>query len=340
MPPVTDPAPAPDAPSPGESLTKTGRRIPWFPCIVALMVGLFLVTIFQRDRLRAHWWALRAERATDPVEQAQLVAWIAGVGEPGRGVLAGLADSPSPNVRILAIAPLAGLEDDAVSGTLRQLLHDEDAQVRHAAGLALVFQQRAPLRSLLIETAMGDAPHAAAAAAAALARDSAPESLCALTKILASHASAHVRAQAAESIIDRLAFDTAPGPSSMPATPRRGQSGGAAESPCDVAAALLDALSDEGEFISALALEQEIAEAQHFIRTTGAGGPDAFGSAHSGSALRRAVGEVCRTLLAERLGVSVPPEGQISPQGRTALIDAIRDAVAKGTHAPPAPNAP
>ncbi len=241
---------------------------------VGALVCLFAVALWQRNRIRAHWWASRLARtsAADPAAQARYLSSLAAVGADATGAVGRLARHERPEVRALAIVVLARLPGPGALSALGRLLFDDDPDLAESAALSLAFMGGRPSRRLLFEAVGSDRPQGAAAAAAALSRVAAPEALTVLADAVVSHPHARVRAQAVESLAAWLL--SAPGP--IASLPSSGPSNGTATSGSAMLDstgglnsvmvgaidALVTALCDRATFAGRLSLEREIDAAQ------------------------------------------------------------------------------
>lgn len=247
-----DPPPATRATAPS--------GLPFKVCIV-LLLGLFGLSMLQRNRIRAHWWAYRLARTDDAAEQAYYVAALSAVGEHAGGAARRLARHPRPDVRSCAVAVLGRLPAESALPALIELMGDPDRDIRESAALTLAFADTPEAESALVDGALRPDPSTAAAAAAALgrmARSTAQTRLCA---VLRTHPDAHVRAQAAESLGDSIAAGGIPSPLQT--------SGDTSKPEADAILTLVHALSDRVEFDGTLAAERQMAEvARHLTRST------------------------------------------------------------------------
>lgn len=242
---------------------------------VGALVCLFAVAFWQRNRIRAHWWASRLARtsAADPAAQARYLSSLAAVGADATGAVGRLARHERPEVRALAIVVLARLPGPGALSALGRLVFDDDLDLAESAALSLAFMDGRPSRRLLFEAVGSDRPQGAAAAAAALSRVAAPEALTVLADAVVTHPHARVRAQAVESLAAWLL--SAPGP--IASRPSSGPSNGTATSgsamldstgalnSVDMVGsidALVAALCDRATFSGRLSLEREIDAAQ------------------------------------------------------------------------------
>lgn len=272
---------------PGDRGATPARRRPiWFPAALTLMLALFALVVFQRDRIRAHYWAIRLSRSDDLAQRAYYLNGLMALGERAAGAIEVLAEHESPDVRLLALAALKAMPETAANKIAGGLITDPDREVREAAALTLVFCDSSRGLDLLREWARMESEAPAAAAVAALARSPslhAAESLCGA---LSGHSSPRVRAQAAESLAEWL-----------------GGLDGELDSIASLAAqhdpfrALVEALGDEATFVGLLALERDIAAAEEFVRGRGyAVGGELPSRTQPGAAVPQAAPEAGRTV--------------------------------------------
>jgi len=235
-------------------------RSRWPTVLLAVFIVLFLLTIWQRNRIRAHWWAARLEKAETLSNRTYYLSCLLSVGDSAKGAIRRLARSENPEARALAIPAMARLPEPVRLAELDRLLADPDAEIRQSAALALAFTGGEAVTDILARRATGrDSSAAAATAAAALSRIASPVALAILCKTAREHPDAAVRAQAVESVGAWLMAETgkAPSAASQPA------------GDVEPFAVLVSLLADRGEFDGPLSLEREIARAQRAVESPG-----------------------------------------------------------------------
>lgn len=297
------------------------RRSIWFPIVLIGMVVAFATVVIQRDRIRAHWWAWKINRTTDALEQAQLIQLLVGALPDSEPVILSLLDSDSPSVRLLAQVPIGQLSDESAVPALTGLLDDADRRVREAAGLALVFRSSDASRASLVAVAESEERVAAAAAAYSLSRDTDKSTICVLARLVSTHPSPLVRAQALESLVDRLTE-----------TAKDKRAALSENEACDPILSVVEATSDDGLFDGILAMENEIAEARDFMSTQH--GPVEQPAESDEANTRRSVGEFARGLISDRFGVDIPADRQLTTVEQAEIADAIRSVI-KGKSSDP-----
>ncbi len=228
-----------------------------FRLALVLLIGLFIVVLLQRQRLRAHYWAWKIAQSESLEERGRYLNALMSVGEPGIGAMGRLAADPDPDLRMLAVMAYRSLPRPAMIGGLRPMMADADVDVRESAALGLAFDGHDAATATLKESVLHPDAHVASAAAAALARVTDPSAAGVLTDALMSHPSPLVRAQAAESIGAWLIART---PSDEPGFQF-------ADAAC--LRALFGAHSDQGRFDGMLSLEREIQAASVFAASRG-----------------------------------------------------------------------
>jgi hypothetical protein len=233
------------APAPS-SHTEKSR---WPAAVIVVLLCLFALAMYQRNSIRAYWWASRLVDAEDLRSRAYYIAALAAVGDSAAGAIHRLAHDARPEVRALAIPSLARLSERFKLAELSSLLADADVEVRDSAATALAFTGGDAATRILIDRAQSDQSRAAASAVAALARLSSPQVLTTLCNVVASHPDPYVRAQAVES----LAACAVP-----EATDERSRTS-RSQAACDPVLVLVSSLEDQALFDGQLALEEQIA---------------------------------------------------------------------------------
>lgn len=305
-------------------------RSRWPTVVLALFVVLFLLTIWQRDRIRAHWWAARLEKAETLSDRTYYLSCLVSVGDSAKGAVRRLARSENPEVRALAIPAMARLPEPLRLAELDRLLADPDAEVRQSAALALAFAGGESAIDIIARRATErDSSAAAATAAAALSRVSSPAALAVLCKVAREYPDAAVRAQAVESIGAWLVSETG---RDSAATSRPAGDG----EPFGVLVALL---ADRGEFDGALSLEREIAGAERAAKGPGGvplpkgalvAGPREPASLPASATGHRTVADVAAHWLSLLSLEAVEPRARRSSSEQAELADRCRQAWAAG----------
>jgi hypothetical protein len=321
----------PDADSANLGQTPRPRRSRWPTVLLALFIVLFLLTIWQRDRIRAHWWAARLETAEALSDRTYYLSCLVSVGDSAKGAIRRLARSESPETRALAIPAMARLPERVRLAELDRLLADPDAEIRQSAALALAFTGGEVATDILARRATGrDSSAAAATAAAALSRIASPAALAILCRTAREHPDAAVRAQAVESVGAWLMAETGKAPSAA-SQPVAWQPAGEVEP----FAVLVLLLADRGEFDGPLSLEREIARAQRAAE--GPGGlphpkaaalatPHEPSSSPAPTAARRTIADVAAHWLSLLSLETVDPAPRRSASEQAELADRCRKA--------------
>jgi len=280
---------------------------------VLLVTGL-AVLVYERNRLRAHWWAHRLVQTEDLAERGYYMASLAAVGNDAAGALDALSRNADPDVRSLAVFGLKRLPEATALEELGRLLNDPNADVRESAALALFFMPSDRAKDVLRRRAESQEP-GAAAAVAVLGRSDSPADAALLCRILNGHHSPAVRAQAAESLAARLQED---------ARAATSQSSSGLAQKCDPFLALVRALADDSPFSGELSLEREIAAAASFAQRRGVPlenrGP---GSVHS-SRPQRTVADIAARGLSSLTGRTVIPQADRSARQQAVIADQCR----------------
>lgn len=328
-----------DPPSGAEGSAPSSRARWWKGANLVLIVLIagFLLTIWQRDRLRARWWAYQLTQTPDPAGQARLLTNLLAVGDAAHGAIRSLAHHPSSDVRSMAVVLLSRSADSIRIDGLAGLLDDADADVRESAAFALAFTRHPDAaRRLAGSLADGTRPRAAAAAAAGLARLPVTIAASPLCDAILNHADPLVRAQAVESafqFLDALRLDRRGGLPVISEAPRLDH-----RQEDRLINACAAALFDEGRFDGLLALERSIAGAAAFAAAVTDAAPSPRNLA-GGDGVRagRSVSGVGRSWLARLApaGAQLDPS-QATPEDASARIRALLRATATTSTSEPA----
>ncbi len=293
------------------------RRARWG---IALLVALFLITLWQRDTIRAHWWATRLMATDDLAARGQYLSFLATAGDKATGAVWRLARDDRPDIRMLAVFAATKLSRPASSKVLAELLGDHDVETREAAGRALVFALNGDaLGTLLLVSSLHDEATAASAVASCSRSDS-PLAAEVLMRA-ASHSLPGVRAQAIESIAYWIESSSAC---------KDGQS-----SCSDLLLRLIELTRDDATFIGELSMEREIESVTTFVR---AGHHVAIGQTAPGES--RAVSEVATAQLSRLSGRTIIAEEIDSLEARQSLARAILERIETSRLRPSATSLP
>jgi len=221
------------------------------------MFVIFAGVVWQRHRLRAHWWGIQLASASTTEDKAEFIARIAAQGPQGHDVLFGLAHEDDRETRQMLLAILAGMPVSECAGAYHTLLRDNDAEVRETAALDLAFRNQEAATDLIVSAARDESSAVAITAMAALRRIGVEAVAACLSDIITTAPDSLRRAQAVESLLiwldthgrDLLLHPTEPGQDIK--TP--------------LAAALASALNDVSTFQGSLAFEREVAAVGNFL---------------------------------------------------------------------------
>jgi len=245
--------------SPSSDVSRSpGQR--GFILVLALMFLMFAGVVWQRHRLRAHWWGIQLAGASTTEDKAEFIARIAAQGPQGHDVLFGLAHEDDREIRQMLLAILAGLPVHECASAYHSLLRDNDAEVRETAALDLAFRDQPAATELIVSAARDESSAAAITAMAALRRIGVETVATCLSDIITTSPDPSRRAQAVESLLiwlethgrDLLLHPTEPGQDIR----------------APVAAALASALNDVSTFQGKLAFEREVAAVGNFLGAT------------------------------------------------------------------------
>lgn len=298
---------------------KRARRARW---AIALLVALFLATLWQRDTIRAHWWASRLMATDDLAVRGRYLSYLAAVGDNATGAIRRLARDDRPEVRLLSVFAAANLSPPQSHELLGGLLLDADAEVRDTAARTLVFNGDEASIQLLCTASINLQEAVVESALAALARSSdADAAQCILAAL--HNDRVNLRAQAVESAAVWLeSVDDCR----------------VVKSICDkLLTRLVELLTDHTLFEGTLAMEREAARAEEFVRTkrpvdgTGAGG-----GREANRRNQRTVSEIAAAGLTRLAGRPVAASDVLTDEARQALWADIETRRAE-THRRPAP---
>ncbi len=206
---------------------RSGQR--GFIMVLALMFLMFAGVVWQRHRLRAHWWGIQLASAATTEDKAECIARIADQGSQGYDVLFGLAYEDDREVRQMLLAVLAGMPVMESAGAYRTLLRDDDAEVRETAALDLAFRNQMAATEMIVNAARDESAPTAITAMAALRRIGDETIASCLSEIITAAPDPLRRAQAVESLViwldthgrELLLHPTEPGGTSKrPSRPR------------------------------------------------------------------------------------------------------------------------
>lgn len=276
------------------------------------MVLAFLLVLWQRDRIRAHWWVHRLQQVEAMDDQVYYIIRLVSVGDVGAGAIRRLAADSRGEVAGLAVVAATGLSAAQRFELLEGLLVHSDEEVRHSAARQLAFTEDAQARALLIAASGSENALAAAAALAGLARVANADAVDAIRKAMVSHASPLARAQAAESLgqhIRAIAGDL----SSRQAASRPSVD-------CVMVEALTAALADVGSFTGQLALERELAAVSAAVAAREGTSVETSGPASVATAdAPRTVGDVAAAVLSDLTGHTITPRRDMDAEALLAL---------------------
>ncbi len=284
----------------------------WFwPCIIAL-VCLFFLVIYQRNTIRAHWWAAQLAEAKNLTDQAYYLASLAAVGDSAAGAVRRLARDEDASARALAVIATARLPGRRAVDGLRRLMADADREVAESAAVHLAFMaDRSEALDALITGTASEHPRTAVAATAALSRVGAPRVTGALRQAAIEHPEPLVRAQAVESMIALMTAD-------LTDTDTDATSCGPVR---ESIAVLVAAVNDQATFAGRLALERQVDEATAFIRRSSQTGSPGSPEKPSDQA-ERTVAQIAADGLARLTGRTI--EHQI-PRTPTQQAEFVND---------------
>ncbi len=232
---------------------RSERRV-WFQLVLLAMVALFILTVLERNWIRAHWWVMRLADSRQIEDRAYYLNSLLAVGDSATGAVRRLARHERADLRALAVLATARLSEPVRLRELTRLMADEDRDVAESAALALALSESEEAVRLLVEGAASEHEGRAACAASALSRIESPSACAALCDTACEHASALVRAQAIESVGLRLTNREDPEP---------------VTANCDPVRVLVLALGDEGTFGGSLSFERQVAQATENLRENG-----------------------------------------------------------------------
>lgn len=318
FPPTSHALKAEDNAPPDPRDIRGARRARWG---IALLVALFLITLWQRDTIRAHWWATRLMATDDLAARGQYLSFLATVGDKATGAVWRLARDDRPDVRILAVMSASRLARLTSNRVLATLLMDSDVDVREAAGRTLAFELRSEALNLLSNVARDADSGVAASAVASLSRINDP-AVPDWLALAGSHASPKVRAQMIESSTTWLQGIDA----------RLGRS---RTEVLNLLIRIAELADDPSEFDGELSLEREISSAESFVRAS---------HPNSGEAAtvngKRTVASVARSKLSALMGRAIIAGDTDSTKARQDLARAILERIETSRLRPSATSLP
>lgn len=294
---------------------------------IALMLICFGLVVWQRDRIRAHWWVSRIGQTEDSTEQIFFAARMAGLGDIALGAVNRLARDARPEISTLAVLASSGFSEHRRADFLKQLLYSSDDDLRHEAARALAFMDSPTSRSHLLLTSIAADRNASVAALSGLARLEGADVVSAICLGL-QHEEPFVRAQAVESLSEQIRSS----PDLAQATPDA--------SDCDPIAALVGALGDDSEFIGQLALEREIAAVSSALQVQhGLSAELMQPSERAGKPERqsRTVAAVAAAVLSDLTGHTLQPQSEMGAPRREGLIEDCRRWIGERSISPDVP---
>lgn len=227
--------------------------------IIAVMVAAFAMVVWQRNRIRAEWWARKLAEAQSLDEKAYYMTSLLAVGESAHGAIARLARHESAEVRSLAVVLLARTTIDLQRSELPRLMDDADQEVRELAASTLVLTGDEQCCREVMRALQGRSFSRTRAAAAALSRAPPRDVVGALSDAARQHEDPATRAQAIESLALLLQAEAG------------GRSPRTASSPVTFAelgiGSLVDGLLDQGLFEGRLAAERAADAATRFVES-------------------------------------------------------------------------
>ncbi len=283
------------------------RRV-WFPLVLLAMAALFLLTVLERNRIRAHWWVMRLAESGQVDDRAYYINSLLAVGDSASGAVRRLARNERADLRALAVLATARLPAPIRLGELSRLMADEDREVGESAALALALSECEEAVRLLVEGVGSAHEGRATCAAAALSRIDSPSACVALCQAASGHPSALVRAQAIESVGLRLTNREELAP--VTAT-------------CDPVRVLVLALRDEAAFSGSLSFERQVAGAMARLPGTGTI-EDAHMKEDSREATERCVADVAADYLGKLTGKRIERDTERMPAAMEAYVGQCR----------------
>ncbi len=167
--------------------------------IIAIMLALAGTAVWQRNAIRARWYARRLTQAENPADLAYAASALASLGSSATGPALQLLDNPRPDIRVLATLIVGRIGDPAAADGLIRALSDNDLDVRVSAaaqlGLMPGSDRLVPRLADMTRIAPRDS---AMAAAVALEKIPPDQAASALRDLARSRSDAVIRAQAVE----------------------------------------------------------------------------------------------------------------------------------------------
>jgi hypothetical protein len=178
--------------------------------IIAIMVVLWLVVIFFRNDIRAHWWAYRMARTADHEQRMSCFLRLASLKDRAVPAVLPLLNEPDAGVRSFVVAVLHhGTSERALQG-LVTASSDPDLNVRRSAIQGLALRGDPPALRALERLLRESDERTAMMAANALGSALSPDGQRALIDAVISHPRPGVRVEAIRTLADARATEAVP----------------------------------------------------------------------------------------------------------------------------------
>lgn len=179
--------------------------------IIGAMVACCALIVWQRNAIRARWYARKLSQAQNPADVAYAAAALSAMGPAALKPAIQLLDNPRPDIRVLATLIVARSNDPSAGRALFETLSDNDLDVRLSAAVQLGLMPGSYAIVGDLAKLASEAPlESSLAAIVALEKQPSTASARVLRDLASSHPSPSVRAQAAESLGRRRDPDAIP----------------------------------------------------------------------------------------------------------------------------------
>ena len=177
---------------------------------IVLLVLLWLVVLWQRDTLRAHWWAYRLEHAPTPMRQLQYFQYLVGVAPQAVGAVQPWLARPETGLRSFAVGVLHHARTPGARDLLIRAADDQNHDVRLSALLGLALYDDEPARAALARRLLGDDEARGMEVAYALGQARSPAATALLVQAVQQSPAAGVQVEAIVALEELQADEAIP----------------------------------------------------------------------------------------------------------------------------------
>lgn len=169
--------------------------------IIGLMLAAFATIVWNRNAIRAEWYARKLAQAENPADVAYSASSLAALGEAALRPATRLLDNPRPDIRVLATLIVGRLSGPKAATAMIRSLSDKDLDVRVSAAAQLgLMRDGAQFVGQLTDLARAGPPDSGMAAIVALEKVATAGAALSLRSLAEGHQDPAIRAQAVESL--------------------------------------------------------------------------------------------------------------------------------------------